>query len=382
MKKLVLFLMGVLLLVPAAAMGAACTVDLIAGGGNEESAQVVGTVTTYSSDGGLTWAVTYQTTGAWQITEVHLDVACNSNDVPQKNGNPIPGQFDYKAYPPAGATTFSFPGVQPLNAAGEVCQAPCAVFAAHAVVLDTSDCVDDVCRKETAWAEGMAFSGKNWATYFTCCCETEVCGDGLDNDCDGLTDCSDSDCSGDPACTGSCSVAPDPTLYPNETCVSKVQQMDPYCCTTDWDSICADEYCACDPTGPTCAPEVCSVAPDPALYPNGACVSQVQQMDSYCCTIGWDSYCAASYCGCDPTGPACGGTTPEVCNDGSDNDGDGLKDCFDSDCANDPGCGDPNSCVGHCGGMAPGGCYCDDKCLTLGDCCADACSECGYCPAP
>jgi hypothetical protein len=33
---------------------------------------------------------------------------------------------------------------------------------------------------------------------------TEVCTDGVDNDCDGLVDCADSNCSTNPACTGGC----------------------------------------------------------------------------------------------------------------------------------------------------------------------------------
>ena len=32
---------------------------------------------------------------------------------------------------------------------------------------------------------------------------------------------------------------------------------------------------------------------------------------------------------------------------------------------------DPNSCEGHCGGEAPGGCFCDDLCSSSGDCCDD-----------
>ncbi len=35
------------------------------------------------------------------------------------------------------------------------------------------------------------------------------------------------------------------------------------------------------------------------------------------------------------------------------------------------GGGGPNSCVGNCGGQAPGGCYCDTSCAFFGDCCPD-----------
>ncbi len=42
---------------------------------------------------------------------------------------------------------------------------------------------------------------------------------------------------------------------------------------------------------------------------------------------------------------------------------------------------DPDSCVGHCDGQAPGGCWCDSQCIGFGDCCDDACEECDHCPA-
>ncbi|MBW2982587.1 hypothetical protein KY343_06915 [Candidatus Woesearchaeota archaeon] len=77
------------------------TTDLIAGGGNPKSAIDVGEVT-ISSDG-ETLEVTYQTEDGWEMTETHLEVECDLEDVPQTQpnkkgkggGNPIPGHFDY-----------------------------------------------------------------------------------------------------------------------------------------------------------------------------------------------------------------------------------------------------------------------------------------------
>lgn len=40
--------------------------------------------------------VTFQTTDGWMIVETHLQLAPTVDGIPQKNGNPIPGQFDYK----------------------------------------------------------------------------------------------------------------------------------------------------------------------------------------------------------------------------------------------------------------------------------------------
>jgi hypothetical protein len=41
-----------------------------------------------------------------------------------------------------------------------------------------------------------------------------------------------------------------------------------------------------------------------------------------------------------------------------------------------------NSCQGHCGGMAPAGCWCDAQCVTWGDCCPDKVEACDGGPTP
>ncbi|MFH2011063.1 MAG: DUF4215 domain-containing protein [bacterium] len=59
---------------------------------------------------------------------------------------------------------------------------------------------------------------------------------------------------------------------------------------------------------------------------------------------------------------------PEICDNGSDDDGDGLVDCADSDCANNPAC--PPACGN---GILEAGEECDDGNFTLGDGCDGRC---------
>ncbi len=62
-----------------------------------------------------------------------------------------------------------------------------------------------------------------------------------------------------------------------------------------------------------------------------------------------------------------------ACGDGACDGGEDVSSC-PADC----GCAAP----GACGAQAPAGCWCDAICVTSGDCCPDACSECGHCPLP
>jgi len=147
--------------------------------------------------------VKYVTSGGWVLTETHLAVATTLNDIPQKNGNPIPGKFPYqccydedegewvfkiKKGGALGATCVADGNTNailteveyiiPLSEIGEGVDCEELLFiAAHASLLnldnivgfvpDTGDPGDPIYQEETGWGDnGLGFPGKNWATYF------------------------------------------------------------------------------------------------------------------------------------------------------------------------------------------------------------------------
>jgi len=119
-------------------------VDLIAG-----QNKIAGSIQTW--DDGQSLFIRFQTTGSWCLTESHLAVALSLDEIPQSNGNPIPGQFPYKNYHQC-ATNFLY--TIPLE--NQACE---LYIAAHASVKKPG-------AQETAWANGNDFPGNNWATYF------------------------------------------------------------------------------------------------------------------------------------------------------------------------------------------------------------------------
>ena len=138
--------------------------DLIAGGGNANSAIDVGDLIVWNDLDYL--YVMYVTTGDWEMTETHLHVADDLVDIPQtKKGNPIPGQFDYSEdhSPAVQEYTYMIPWDDDWPA-GTI-----LTIAAHASVqkvIGYDPFNMPIYQMETAWADGEDFEGKNWATYF------------------------------------------------------------------------------------------------------------------------------------------------------------------------------------------------------------------------
>lgn len=145
----------------------------------------------------------------------------------------------------------------------------------------------------------------------------EVCHNGIDDDCNGQSDCADRACAGEPSC-GQCI----PTGAEAGNC-SDGRDND-----CNGVSDCADVACRaarecamCAPTGPERDPMACADGRD------NDCDGRTDCADSEC---GFFPPCAM----CTPTGPEAGN-----CSDRRDNDCDGRTDCNDSDCARDLECG-------------------------------------------
>jgi len=117
-----------------------------------------GDVTVENSEDSL--GITLETTDNWYITESHVHVALTMEEIPQKNGNPQPGQFDYSHY------WGTYPNsVQLDEYAIELEYEPgtTVYIAVHAALEQIVE--DTVFATETGWGEGPEFPGKNWAMY-------------------------------------------------------------------------------------------------------------------------------------------------------------------------------------------------------------------------
>ncbi|MCC6746556.1 MAG: hypothetical protein IT371_02795 [Deltaproteobacteria bacterium] len=189
----------------------------------------------------------------------------------------------------------------------------------------------------------------------------EVCGNGLDDDGDGRVDCKDPDCAAEPGCAGLfelCANRQDDDGDGLVDCADLDCVLDPACKPTtedcnnrlddDGDGLvdCRDPDCAGTPACPA-GPEQCTNQQDDDG--DGA----IDCDDSDCrgnpaCAPGQEN-CSNQQ---DDDGdglvdcrdpdclrhPKCKQPGAEVCNNGLDDDEDGLTDCKDSDCAAQPFC--------------------------------------------
>jgi hypothetical protein len=95
----------------------------------------------------------------------------------------------------------------------------------------------------------------------------------------------------------------------SEACVASICAVDPFCCTTAWDSFCIAEVrtvcdnLSCSEANGTCGHSLCtagSALVDGCDSAKADCVTQVCAVDPFCCTSGWDNICVhevESVCG-------------------------------------------------------------------------------------
>jgi len=120
-----------------------------------------GTVGVTITDGTL--CIEIRTNDGWVLSETHVAVATELDSIPQTgSGNPKVGQFLFQTehVPPVDSFSYCTDPLDYLYEAGDV------FIAVHAKVLKL-DAAGDIVQEETAWADGLPFPGRNWATYFT-----------------------------------------------------------------------------------------------------------------------------------------------------------------------------------------------------------------------
>jgi uncharacterized repeat protein (TIGR01451 family) len=140
--------------------------------------------------------------------------------------------------------------------------------------------------------------------------------------CASDADCDDANaCTADTCVAGACSSSADPSCAP---------------CAADAD--CADDGNPCTTT--TCTAGACTTVADPSCT---TCATDAECDDHDACT---SDACVAGMC-VSTTLATCTPNPPEDCHNGIDDDGDGIVDCHDPDCADDPGCAGVEIC-GDC----------------------------------
>lgn len=112
-----------------------------------------GTVNVDLIDGEI--VISYQTTGDWDISGIHMDISgCENLTFPTTgSGNPKIGKFEYKSEHEDGINQVDY-FFNEADLGDQFC------VALHAVVEDGNG------NQETAWADGgLDFGGNSWAMY-------------------------------------------------------------------------------------------------------------------------------------------------------------------------------------------------------------------------
>lgn len=121
---------------------------------------------------------------------------------------------------------------------------------------------------------------------------------------------------------GSCYVPNGTPGCDDADCCLAVCEIDPFCCDTDWDAICADDAAVHCRGATDC---FCDFAEGSCCRANGtggceqpACCRSVCDVDPFCCDVAWDGDCA------DLAAHFCTSVCPPAAGQPADLDGDGT----------------------------------------------------------
>jgi len=191
----------------------------------------------------------------------------------------------------------------------------------------------------------------------------EVCGDGIDNNCNAQVDCAELSCAmmscglNGRVCTGlMCTCGGGGTPEASELTCNDMRDND---CDGQFD--CADTSCSgrtCGANGRTCSGTSCTCSGNGGTAQTfETTCSDTRDNDCDGLTDCADSSCSGRSCGangrtCSGTSCQCSGNggTPQTnettCSDGDDNDCDGLADCADTQCAGQSCGANGRTCAG------------------------------------
>ena len=255
---------------------------------------------------------------------------------------------------------------------------PCSIVVADPEICDDSidndrdfftDCRDSDCDDDPACQEICDDGSDNDGDFATDCRDSdcaddpacqEICDDGSDNDGDFATDCSDSDCADDPACRPGGTVCEDALTAEVGTQLGDVgtgrSRMSGTCGGSGgpeqaWSFTArrAGAYCV----------DTFGSGFDTVLYARNTCETSSSQIAcdddtdgpqsqleltlaiGQRITLFVDAYSSSPTItgyGLNIFEGTCNEAYPEICDDGTDNDGDFDTDCYDDDCADAPNC--------------------------------------------
>jgi len=127
----------------------------------------IGTITISQESESNHIDVEFETIGDWHMVKTHLDFNLDADDIPQANGNPKLGQFDFKNDHDPKVQEYNYE----INDSSFTCDNT-YFFAAHADAQRYSG--GEMVQEDGAWGDGTDFGGANWATYSSCtieCCD-------------------------------------------------------------------------------------------------------------------------------------------------------------------------------------------------------------------